>query len=102
VRRLWIVLASGCAAALTGCLTEARIDAMLVAANTCQTVDDCVSIGNVCPFGCNLYVHADDADRIRQVLADYQDRAESCSQECQPSTRVECEDFVCTPAFGDQ
>ena len=86
---------------LPGCLTEAAISTRIAASDDCQTVDDCVNLGNICPFGCNLLVNADRADALREDIARYLESAESCSLECEPVAAMACEAFHCVTVFGE-
>lgn len=80
--------------------TEAQINAAIEQANHCELPEDCVDAGSVCPFGCDIYVHTDEVDRIRQLLDSWLESAETCTYRCQPSAGVVCDDFRCVPSYG--
>ena len=86
---------------VSACATEASISAALEHANTCEVPEDCVNLGSVCPFGCNLVVNADEADKLRQRLNTYLDHAESCMQTCEQATAVDCVAFRCEAVYGN-
>ncbi len=71
---------------------EAKIKTELAAANHCEVADDCELIGSVCPFDCYIYVHADEAERMKTMLDGYQS---TCMYSCIASSGVECVDQKC-------
>ena len=94
--KLSTVLGLGMAIALSACsaFAEYRIRQQLNDANRCTTAADCELIGSVCPFGCYIYVHTDEAERIRGVLDGYRN---SCAYSCVPSQGVSCAQNRCEP-----
>lgn len=95
------LLAAGLA--LSACKpSEAALSARIDAANTCQAPADCVDVGSVCPFGCNILVNADEADDIRRALASYiEDGRETCPLDCEPVVSIACEEFRCVPSYTE-
>jgi len=69
-------------------------------ANHCKTTDDCVqAAAAVCPFGCYVHVHKDEAERIGKMIADYQRTGQAGGQACMYSCieypGVECASGKC-------
>lgn len=81
---------------LAGCASnaEAELRAELDDANHCETAADCVLIGSTCPFDCYIYVHADEADRLRAAVDEY---PTTCTYSCIASSGVECVANRCVP-----
>lgn len=94
--RLWAILGvfAGCAP------SEAQINAAIERGNHCEVVEDCEDVGSVCPFGCDILVHVDEADHVRRLLDGWLEAAETCTYRCQQSIGVACEDFTCVPVYG--
>ncbi|MDD5469899.1 MAG: hypothetical protein PHO92_03850, partial [Candidatus Peribacteraceae bacterium] len=44
---------------------EEKLREELAEANRCDAPEDCVLIGSVCPFDCYIYVHTDEAQRMK-------------------------------------
>lgn len=79
-------------ALLAGCAGQLDLADELAAANHCETEADCVLIGSKCPFDCYIYVHANEADRLRTAVEEY---PSNCTYSCIQSFGVECRDNKC-------
>lgn len=80
-------------ALLAGCVSaEARLRTELDAANRCETVEDCTLIGSKCPFDCNVYVHRDEAERLKTALEAF---PSTCEYACIQTYGVECASGKC-------
>lgn len=91
MRRLALLL--GCVVALAGCSpSEARIKREIEEASTCDAAEDCVLVGSTCPFGCYIYVHQAEAERIKALVDGYDSQ---CVYGCAQSLGVECRDHRC-------
>src|SRR3989338_10766379 len=77
---------------LTGCTAEMRIAAAIERANYCETATDCVLVGSKCPFDCYIYANVNEAERITELVNNYQS---SCEYSCIQSFGVECLNNVC-------
>jgi hypothetical protein len=53
-------------------------------------------IGSKCPFGCDIYVHADEAVRMRAMVEAYRS---DCMYGCAQSYGVECVESACRPVL---
>jgi hypothetical protein len=91
------------ALALAACKpSEAALSARIDAANTCQEPADCVDVGSVCPFGCNILVNTEEADDIRRALANYiEDGRQTCPLDCDPVVSIDCDEFRCVPSYTE-
>ncbi len=56
-------------------------------ANYCATAADCRMVGSVCPFGCYIHAHADEAARIGAMLEAY---PSTCMYSCIEYPGVAC------------
>ncbi|MBI4950623.1 MAG: hypothetical protein HY908_01185 [Myxococcales bacterium] len=65
------------------------------AANHCATDDECVTLGDHCPFGCNITVHRDEASRIRALIAEH---TASCINSCSFARETRCVAGSCAPS----
>lgn len=79
-----------------GC--EDRMERSIDEANYCATADECVDVGSVCPFGCNILVNEAEADRIDRRLGRWPER---CAYDCMAMTAVECVEGQCVGVYGD-
>lgn len=68
-------------------------------ANYCQAKEDCVFVGNECPFGCYIYVNKNEADRIKNLISAYNAYPHSsrCVYGCISCQDVHCQDNKCQP-----
>lgn len=66
-------------------------------ANFCQVKEDCVSVGNTCPFGCYIYVNKDKAEGIRTLIDSYLANAlnTKCVYGCISCPEVRCVENKC-------
>lgn len=86
---LFLILAlSACAPA------EEKLREELAVANRCDSAEDCVLIGSVCPFDCYIYVHKDEAQRMKAKLDAFET---DCTYSCIASEGVACEAGKCVP-----
>jgi hypothetical protein len=69
------------------------IQAAIIEANHCREDSDCSLVGSYCPFGCHIYVHKDEAARIRELVEGYQS---TCIYSCIYSPGPACRDGTCT------
>lgn len=82
--------------------SEVGLARRLEAANTCEVPEDCVDLGSVCPFGCNLLVNVDKADDLRKALASFtEDGLQTCTLDCETPTSLDCDRFECVPVFSN-
>lgn len=74
---------------LTACAPsdEAKIKQAIAEANYCETAADCVDVGAKCPFDCYIFVHKNEAERIKAMVDGYQS---TCAYSCMAMTGVEC------------
>ncbi|MBI2547776.1 hypothetical protein HYW21_00330 [Candidatus Woesearchaeota archaeon] len=87
--------------ALSGCTSQSKnqeklITAELEKANYCTQDEDCTFVGNVCPFGCNLYVNTNESTRITSLLDSYQS---TCMYSCVPVSDVRCVNNRCQVSY---
>lgn len=82
---------------LTACLpTERRVDAAIDEANFCEVAEDCVDVGSVCPFGCNILVNESEVDDITALLDRFErGRPGMCVYDCAMMLSVSCEENRC-------
>jgi hypothetical protein len=73
--------------------TESDIRDAIEDANHCSAVSDCVDVGTVCPFGCNILVNKSEAQRIRDMLDGYES---TCAYDCAAPKGVACTGGRCT------
>jgi hypothetical protein len=65
-------------------------------ANHCMVAEDCVNVGSICPFGCDIVVHESEADAIESLINDYLDHQRSqCNYGCPATGSIVCEQQVC-------
>lgn len=79
---------------LASCSAEKSLRKEIDMANHCATQQDCVNVGSKCPFGCYIYTHASEADRIRGLLENFQS---NCEYSCISCPTVACVDNKCQP-----
>lgn len=78
---------------LSGCMSaEARIKEQIAEANHCETAADCVDVGGKCPFDCYIFVHKNEADRIRTLVEGYDSQ---CTYSCVAMNGVRCTENKC-------
>lgn len=83
---------------LTGCssgVDEREVQEAIAAANHCESDDDCALAGSKCPFGCYVYVHEDEAERVAQLIDAYES---TCMYDCASCFTVACVKGVCEPS----
>lgn len=92
------VLVIGWLGVLTGCgPTEDEVLQAIDEANYCSSTDECVRIGEECPFGCNIYVNEAEAEKIRELLSEFDGQ---CQYKCDSTKEAECIDGVCETEPG--
>lgn len=74
--------------------SESYIKSKIEEANYCNTKEDCVNVGNKCPFGCYVYVNKNEADKISNLVNSYKS---NCIYACIPCLDVECKNNRCEP-----
>ena len=72
--------------------TQAEVEAALSDANYCEVADDCVGVGAVCPFGCNLLVNEAEKEAVLALLSEYEPE---CFYKCEPALGLDCEAGRC-------
>ena len=85
---------------LSGCggWGEQGIKDELARANRCETADDCAWIGSKCPFGCEIYVHRDEAAAMKALVDGFDAQ---CVYGCMQTFGVECKDRRCEPVLQE-
>jgi len=78
--------------------TEVTLKAQLAAANHCEVKEDCELIGSKCPFDCYIYVHKDEADRLKPLVDNFESQ---CTYSCIATQGVECLQNKCV-VIADQ
>lgn len=84
-----VILLAACSAAMS---TEERMQEVIDDANYCETATDCVDVGAICPFGCNILVNSADADDVSAVLSSYQS---DCVYSCLAIGGLDCVNNEC-------
>jgi len=79
--------------------SEEFIQSEINEANYCDVKEDCVNIGTKCPFGCDIYVNGDEADRIKEMVYSYDE--DECIYDCMACPSVECVEGKCVEICGD-
>lgn len=77
--------------------TEGEVLRAVQDANYCSSTDECVRVGEECPFGCNIYVNEAEAEDIRERLEDFDGE---CQYKCDGIKGAECIDGVCETEAG--
>lgn len=82
-------------------LSEKYIKAEIEKANYCNFKEDCVNIGSVCPFGCDILVNKNEAKRISGLIGAFQDCTfgvcKFCDYMCIQFKGIDCIDKKCMP-----
>lgn len=95
----WIHRGAALLALVAGCNpTESQVRAEISAGQTCAVAAECVDLGAYCPFGCNIVVHRDQADRIRALLVSYRSD-DSCVYDCAALQSIACEAGRCMAKY---
>lgn len=82
-----------------GAPTQEEVQAAIDAANYCETADDCVNIGMVCPFGCWILVNVDEAAAVQATIDAWRDgAATSCTFSCANMGEITCTNGHCDAA----
>ncbi|MFH1064260.1 MAG: hypothetical protein V1729_04225 [Candidatus Woesearchaeota archaeon] len=85
---------------LVGCSpTPDQIRKEIDQANYCNTKEDCRDAGDLCPYGCNIYVNKDKVGKIMNLL-DSVDVA--CMYGCVECPDVECKESKCEPVCAGE
>jgi hypothetical protein len=80
---------------LAGCLSaEASLRQALEEANRCEEASDCMWIGSKCPFGCEIYVHKDEAETMKTLVDGFDS---TCVYGCIQTFGVDCVEKQCQP-----
>lgn len=66
-------------------------------ANFCQKDGDCAIVGSKCPFGCNIVVNKDHADRIGFIMESYKS---NCIYNC-VAAEPKCVNRRCKTVFSN-
>lgn len=86
-----ILLLTACSPATN---SEAAIKEAIVAANYCDTPNDCVDVGGKCPFDCYIFVNMNEEERIKAMVEGYES---DCTYSCLAITGVDCVEHTCKP-----
>ncbi|HSU73024.1 MAG TPA: hypothetical protein VLJ21_04200 [Candidatus Binatia bacterium] len=78
--------------------SERDIRIKIAAASVCTRDSDCVDVGAVCPFGCNIVVNKADADRIKALVYAY---PSGCTYSCARVDRLQCISGTCRAVVGE-
>ena len=71
---------------------EAYLKNELEKTNYCEVKEDCIRVGNICPFGCHLYANRNEADRIKILVTSFPLK---CIYDCLSCPEVECVGHKC-------
>lgn len=77
---------------------ERYIKKEITKANYCEVVSDCQMVAqSQCPFGCNVHVNKNEAERIGKLLENYRNTryTTSCMYSCIEFKGVECVNNTC-------
>ncbi len=97
MHRLLLFIVTFGALSLAACASEEQIiERAIEQANHCETKEDCTYVGSVCPFGCTIYVHRDEAERIQPMIENFQS---DCVYDCARTYGVECVEEQCEPVL---
>jgi hypothetical protein len=96
--RPFLVPVLACAVLAACASKEEQLRTQLHAANYCETVDDCTLIGSKCPFDCYIYVHKDEAERMKNAVDAF---PSTCQYSCIEVGIVECLNHKCMPKVLD-
>lgn len=80
--------------------SEEEIRDEIEAANYCSRAEDCVDVGGVCPFGCQIPVNEAEADHIRDLLEEWEEApdGEACMYSCAEPEPIDCVAGECVVA----
>lgn len=76
--------------------TEADIRTAIMGANHCRIKSDCAPINAKCPFGCNIFVHKNEVERINEMLDVF---PSSCVYSCIELRGYDCVSGRCEAAY---
>ena len=82
-----------CLLLLTACNVQYNVELQLDEANYCEVANDCISIGQKCPFGCNILVNKEEADIMQRKLNALPDTR--CTYDCIKISEIVCEENKC-------
>jgi hypothetical protein len=72
--------------------SEGSIRSEISKANYCNSSDDCVNAGSVCPFGCYILVNKGESQRIKNLLENYHPY---CMDDCLRVQGFTCDNGKC-------
>ncbi len=70
------------------------VDWKLDQANYCEVEEDCVNLGNKCPFGCYIYVNKNEEEEMKNLLDSFKSK---CVYGCEQCLEVDCLSGKCEP-----
>ena len=76
--------------------SEKNINNEIERANYCVTKDDCARVSGKCPFGCNVFVNKNEADKINSLINSVQS---ACEYKCAISNGASCIDKKCQAIY---
>ncbi|MGM0439305.1 MAG: hypothetical protein ACQEP3_02640 [Patescibacteria group bacterium] len=71
---------------------EAYVSWKLEKANYCEVKEDCVNLGDKCPFGCYIYVNENEEKEMKKLLDSFESK---CVYGCEQCLEVECASGKC-------
>jgi hypothetical protein len=75
---------------------ENKIKSEIEKANYCETKSDCVDVGGKCPFGCYVFVNENEAERIGNLIENYES---TCIYSCVALENYDCVENKCVVNF---
>lgn len=72
------------------------VEAAIDAANYCDTEEDCVDLGTICPFDCYILVNESEAEEVQSLIDDFlKHQKMTCNYDCVAFDKIACEDGSC-------
>lgn len=75
---------------------ESKVQREIADANYCEAKSDCVDAGGKCPFGCYVFVNKNEAERIGNLIENYES---TCTYSCIALESFDCVDNKCVTNF---
>jgi hypothetical protein len=101
-----VLVAGGIALALVAACgpSESHVKEEIAQANHCTAPADCVNLGSHCPFGCYVLVNQSEADRIADLIQEYDDAhsRSQCMYDCIAFTGIGCREHQCVTLDATQ
>jgi len=81
-------------------LSEKYTRVQIEKANYCDVKEECVLLEGECLFGCGVFVNENEADKIKDLIDDYDSNSQlHCGYMCMPLFDVNCDKNKCVAVY---